>query len=397
MKQQELKVPRKALQFVEHGSTLVELSQAEEGSRTRSASITGYSGGPIDHWYWGRLAINVEGIKFKKNTFPVLEDHLQSRKVGFSKKPDVSEGKLRLQATLLSTEAAQEFVSLNDQGFPYEASISVLPLTIRRFDKPTDVNVNGKLLKNMDVIIEASLYKETSICVFGYDSDTESSLDNADQGELITFKADCEGFEHTTQRQTVKEVKSMERIEMTLEQFKTTYPELAAAMVAEVKEGVKKDNLELTQQIEELSGAVKDLGTQVVALTDENKNLQQQNQEVSLKQAAADRKAQVAEIWETELSASKVPAKIQDKVKLMVSDAAFVKDGQLDVAAFTQAVKTEIADWESRDIAAGEVLGFASAGHTAPAAPATQEVKLVNDTVAKLKSFLPSDTLKKSA
>ena len=401
---QEMKVPQKALQFVEHDNTVVELiaaDLAEGSSKSRSAVILGYSGGVIDHWYWGRLGINTKGIKFKKSTYPVLEDHYRDRKVGFSKKPVIDAGALKLPSvTLLNTEAALEFIKLSGDGFPYEASISIVPTTIKRFDKPTDIELNGRTLKNLDVVIDASIYKETSICVFGADSDTESILENSQQ-DLISFKADCEGFTHTENNVSKQEseVKKMEKMEMSVAQFKETYPDILASLTAEFSEKASKETLELSTKIEQLSTAVKELGTSVVTLTAENGKLQKQNQETAERQASFDRKTVVAGIWEVALSASKLPAKVHDKVKLIVSETAFVKDGQLDTAAFTAAVAAEVADWESRDITAGasDVIGFGSAGQpVVSATAATAESKLVSDTVKSMSRFLDKSTLKKA-
>ena len=398
---EELKIPSRALQFLEHEENAVTFSDeqfSEAAEKRPTAEIVGYSGGVLEHWYWGRTGINIAGIKFKKSAYPILESHVTDRKIGFSKRPVTKDNKLVLpknDVTLLNTEAAQEFINLGRQGFPFEASIAIQPTTIKRFDKPTDVALNGKVLKNLDVVFDASIYKEVSVCVFGADSETQSTVQNAQQ-DLITFTADCEKVisindtgtadEQLTNRES--EVTNMPKIEMTLEQFKADFPELLAALIAEFKEDAEKTATELTARVEELSVAIKDMGASIATLLTENEALKVKMASSSAKE----QKDAIDAVWTEALTASTLPVQVHDKVKLIVKAESFMKEGSIDMEAFKLAVETEIKDWESKGFST-EVLGFGSSHQTVTQ---TDTKELVQKTVKSLAGFLGKDFLKKA-
>lgn len=67
-------------------------------------------------------------------------------------------------------------------------------------------------------------------------------------------------------------------------------------------------------------------------------------------------KADADSIWTKALNGSDVPERLHDKVKVQVSHDKFVEDGLLDRAGFTEAVKAEVEDWETRG-ATSQVMG----------------------------------------
>jgi len=72
-------------------------------------------------------------------------------------------------------------------------------------------------------------------------------------------------------------------------------------------------------------------------------------------------KADADSIWTNALNGSDVPERLHDKVKVQVPHDKFVNDGLLDRAGFSEAVKAEVEDWETRG-ATSQVMGtgFAS-------------------------------------
>jgi len=59
-------------------------------------------------------------------------------------------------------------------------------------------------------------------------------------------------------------------------------------------------------------------------------------------------KAKAEHIWAMKLAESVVPETMHEKCRAMVSYAKFTKDGVLDEEKFTEAIKTEIGDWEAK-------------------------------------------------
>ncbi len=58
-------------------------AEGEEGEKKLQLVV--YSGGVIKgHWWWGNLAIDLEGVKFDRNKYPVLENHNTAKKLAFS-------------------------------------------------------------------------------------------------------------------------------------------------------------------------------------------------------------------------------------------------------------------------------------------------------------------------
>jgi hypothetical protein len=65
-------IPNGALRFVQEGCHA--FADGEDGKK--QLKMTVYSGKVIrDHFYWGDLAIDLDGIKFGMSKYPVLEQH----------------------------------------------------------------------------------------------------------------------------------------------------------------------------------------------------------------------------------------------------------------------------------------------------------------------------------
>ena len=81
-KTEAVKLTKAALCFNDH-EAFASVTPHKEGTK-RGIKMTAYSGKLIkDHWYWGDLAIDTQGLKLSKTNIPILEDHETSRKIGF--------------------------------------------------------------------------------------------------------------------------------------------------------------------------------------------------------------------------------------------------------------------------------------------------------------------------
>lgn len=167
-------VPRRALIFAEPA-----VSQPMESSDGKTFTIRLYSGQPVEHWLFGRVAIDISGVKSK---FPmaVLQEHSTSQKVGIAESGTFTGG-ISLTGRFLNTECAAEIQKLKADGFPYQASARYGNVKrIERIAEGSAVEVNGYTVSGpAEVWRECSLL-EGSICTLGADADTGLAASTSD-------------------------------------------------------------------------------------------------------------------------------------------------------------------------------------------------------------------------
>jgi hypothetical protein len=176
-----------------------------------------YTGESVERW-WGRLAIAVDGIRAKKQ-IPIFRDHERANIIGFSTDTwkDASfwvGGKFST-----STAHAAEVKSLAKEGFPWQASIGVVPRKILALEKDVEHEVNGRKLKGpAEVWLESEVF-ETSFVPLGADSNTS----------VAVFS-----FEEAEQRneRTENMEKSVEPA-LTIESLRANHPEMVVVLLAE--------------------------------------------------------------------------------------------------------------------------------------------------------------------
>lgn len=180
-----LNIPERAMQF-------------KEGTVSEGLTMIGYSGGLIkDHFYWGDLAIDLQGMSIPKDRIPILENHDINRKIGFALREQIQiNGALRVSGgTILDTEAGREFRRLSKEGYPYEASLYAKPSQIRRLREGEEVSVNGMAVQGPATIWQRCSLREISACTFGWDQDTSASAMSQDIHQLsVNVTGDVAGM-----------------------------------------------------------------------------------------------------------------------------------------------------------------------------------------------------------
>lgn len=145
----------------------VELLASDGGSNFK---IEAYTGAVMDRW-WGKLAIDVDGIKAKKH-LPVFLNHDRASIVGHSSKVWANKS-LFVEGTFSEvTEAAREVKALAAEGFPWQASIGVVPTKIERVKEGQTKAVNGLTVSGPAEIWTESEVFETSFVPLGADANT---------------------------------------------------------------------------------------------------------------------------------------------------------------------------------------------------------------------------------
>jgi len=330
------KIPKNALSFIDPEQSVEVFSDEEDGPK--KMKMTAYSGGVIkNHFYWGNLAISLDGLKFAQKKTPILAQHNIDRKIGFAEglQKDNETGLTvnEDKTTFLETKDAQEFIDNSEKGFPYQASIYAKPSKIKRLGEGEEHEVNGYTLKGPDatVWLESEL-KEVSVVVFGYDSNTSSKV-FAD-GEMEDLF-----IEDITTKKEQEEV----TLSMDLKELKEKHPELVKQLSDEVSDQVKAKFEEkeevATTKLTEMEEKVKEMGKTLLSY-----------EKLEAKRVEMDRKNEADSIWGTKLSDSSIPTYLYDKVRKHVKFAEFVKEDKLDVESFSAAIDAEIKDWEKFEL-----------------------------------------------
>ena len=176
----EAKIPKNILDFSEDLHI-----DFDESDGKRTATMLGYSGKPMNHPFIGDLVVDVSGISFNNKVIPILEEHEEERKIGYSKKPKTENNQVYFDdITLLTNSFANEFYQNSKDGFPYQASISFYPKKIERVEEGAKSEVNGYTQKGPALIFRESVFRESSVCTFGMDHRT-SSVAQSDQNIAI--------------------------------------------------------------------------------------------------------------------------------------------------------------------------------------------------------------------
>jgi hypothetical protein len=387
----EMKLPKSALHFMDHEG-FARIQNDADGNE--GFQMVAYSGGVIPkHWYWGDLLIDLEGMKFPKATYPILESHNTDRKIAFANKPDLSLGALEFKsAKFVDTPASEEFRKLSKEGFPFEASIYAVPTAVERIDAGEKGEANGLSVKGPASIWRKSVFKEASVCVFGYDSNTRSTA-FADEDIELTIESIGDSMAEThnlhTARGRAKEKEVKDKMPNTIAELKAESPDLYQQMADEIRQEVERD-LRASFDAEKtgLEDQVAGLKSQLQEKDESNQKLEarvlklEKNEYIRTEQEKQSRVNMAAErVWTRALAVCDIPEHMHEKVRAMVKADAFVKEDVLDEDAFSQAVQEEIDEWEGKGMTT-KVLGTGfskSGGNIDPDAKTEEQMKAEDD------------------
>jgi len=346
-----VKMPKAALHFMDHEG----FAKVKDEDGKANFQMVVYSGGVIKgHWYWGDLLIDLAGMSFPKKQYPILENHETSRKIAFAKKPDTSKGAIEFNgAEFVDTPESAEFIKLSKSGFPYESSIYANPTSVERVSEGEKAEANGITLKGPASIWRKSVFKEASVCVFGYDTNTKAAAFASDEIEINFETVNNARSDQTDNANLKKEVK-----EMNFEQLNKEHPELLAEIVTKTTDDVTKElsekfGKEKSDLEDKLAQERDGRATERKEMKKEMATLQKREAIRTEKELKSDAKA----IWVDKLNESSIPERLFDKVRNQVSHDDFVKEDELDRESFEKAIDDEIKDWEARGISS-EVSGF---------------------------------------
>ncbi len=154
-----------------------------KSNRTKNADfeIEAYTGAVVDRW-WGKLAIDVDGISSKK-AMPIFRNHRQEMIVGYSSDAWKDKSFFVAGKFVESTEYSKEVKALAQEGFPWQASIGVKPKKILSVENGQKHKVNGKDLHGPAEVWLESEVLEVSFVPLGADSNTGVSIFSVEETE----------------------------------------------------------------------------------------------------------------------------------------------------------------------------------------------------------------------
>lgn len=228
-------------------SAPVEL-QAGEGDDPDSFMITAYTGRPVDTWF-GRLVFDLKGMKTRE-TMPILREHMRDRIVGYGNKAWADKQNFYVSGRLSrSTPDAEQILSLAREGFPWQASVGIWPLTIKVLDSEKETEtINGQEIRGPAEIWQESLVGEVSFVALGADGDT-AAIVLSDQGAEVPVTI-LHNFKDTEEQ----------TMDFTLENLTKDAPEL----LAKIQEDARKE-VDVKAQVDEAVSAERE---RVLGLTE---------------------------------------------------------------------------------------------------------------------------------
>jgi hypothetical protein len=151
----------------------------------------------------------------------------------------------------------------------------------------------------------------------------------------------------SNEKTNAKEVKGMPET-ITIEMFKTGNPDEYKKLIADT----------IVKAVKDMQPEMEAKDEKILALTEQNESLSQDLGKTNDRLLKLEKKdairsekdiaQEAVSIWSQELADSDVPPRLHKKAQSMVSYERFVKDEVFDRAAFTEAVREEITDWEDR-------------------------------------------------
>lgn len=182
-----LHIPRSACLLQEAEAPIVLADFEADGKKGNRFEMVALTGKPLRHWWYGTLAIELSGIKFKKR-MPVLKDHDVDQRIGYTTALRVDEHRgLIAEGQLLQTsEAAKEVLADSREGFPWQASTYLEPRKIVRLGDGEEAECNGRKVKGPGVIFRECTLREVTFTALGVDDDTSAtSLSAKVAGDVV--------------------------------------------------------------------------------------------------------------------------------------------------------------------------------------------------------------------
>lgn len=130
-----------------------------------------YTGAVIDFSWWGRVVFDLAGMRLDEK-LPALREHVRDRVVGTIDGHSKEQAALKAQGYFVNTQDGLEVAGLIKEGFPYQASIGIVPETVEELKEGASAQVNGGVFQGPGLIVRQSYCREISFVSLGADAGT---------------------------------------------------------------------------------------------------------------------------------------------------------------------------------------------------------------------------------
>lgn len=186
-----------------NGKVTITAEQAPDGESPKlpTYSMVVYTGGVMSVGYYGRVVVDLMGLKIPNADMPALRDHNTSLEVGHGK-ARIENGVVLANGVISGTgEHVVTMVKNQKNGMPYQASIGVNPDRWEDVEPGKEVSVNGRTFVGPLMVCREGTMNEHSFVLFGADPNTSSRVAAKAQkeGAMKTYKEwlEARGFSQT--------------------------------------------------------------------------------------------------------------------------------------------------------------------------------------------------------
>ena len=228
-------VPAAALRCV---SGPFALGDNGESAKTAPFNMVARSGDSIDHWYWGKVVHDLQGMRLDGSKVAIDYIHDENQIIGYANHFSAESGDLEVSGALTpykENDRASEIVYKARQGVPYQASINFAGdgIVIEEFGEGETAEANGRKFSGPVTVIRDWPLRGVAVCPYGADSGTSTEFSSSDTQEVKVMSHD-----------------EKELTEAVLDEVETTEAD-AAAVEAEVdNEDTAADATEAVEAVE---------------------------------------------------------------------------------------------------------------------------------------------------
>jgi len=139
-------------------------------------SMIAYTGGPIEVWGWDDpVVFDLRGLRWERVIVQYAHSHWAG--VGHAERVWVEGSTLHAEGLISrATQEAREIVESAKRGFPWQASVGVVPLEVVRLHQGQQANVNGKEITGPCYIVQQGELIEISFVELPADANTTATV-----------------------------------------------------------------------------------------------------------------------------------------------------------------------------------------------------------------------------
>jgi len=209
-KKMPTKIPARLSLVAELTLAAADSGQDEDGNeevKPRRFDMLANTGDVMELGFFGRIVVDMDGLKIPKGSLPILQQHDPNLRAGFSASVEKGGGNLRIKGELLDNEVGAAIARDADQGFPWQASIGFRISEAEFVDDDEKREVNGKKLSGPLLVATKSRLLESSFTPNGADSKTAVVVLSEDEGGVSVKRAKNEPTEEPVSETKLQEAR----------------------------------------------------------------------------------------------------------------------------------------------------------------------------------------------